>query len=145
ERQDEPEHHHSWTARIIWICVALGVVALAYWGYRRHQAANPKGRPPQPPVPIAAGTVQQKDVPIFLDGLGTVQAYNTVTVRVRVDGQLKKVNFTEGQDVKAGDLLAEVDPDPFQAALDQAVGKKGTDQALLNNAQIDLKREEQLF
>ena len=93
-----------------------------------------------PPVPVVAGTVAQKDVPIYLGGIGTVQAFNTVTVRARVDGQVEKIAFTEGQDVRAGDLLAQIDPDPFRAALEQAVAKKGQDEAQLANARVDLKR-----
>jgi len=92
------------------------------------------------PVPVVAGRVAQKDVPIYLDGLGTVQAFNAVTVRVRVDGELKKVAFTEGQDVRAGDLLAQIDPDPFHAQLAQAEAKKAEDEAQLANAKLDLKR-----
>jgi multidrug efflux system membrane fusion protein len=80
------------------------------------------------------------DVPIYLDGLGTVQAYNTVLVRSRVDGELVKVAFTEGQDVKIGDVLAQIDPAPYQATLDQAVAKKAQDEAQLANARLDLKR-----
>ena len=87
-----------------------------------------------PPVPVVAGRVAQKDVPIYLDGLGTVQAFNAVTVHVRVDGELKKVAFTEGQDVKAGDVLAQIDPDPFRAALAQV-------EAQLANARLDLQRD----
>lgn len=97
------------------------------------------------PVPVVAGTVERRDVPIFLDGLGTVQAYNTVTVRARVDGQLEKVAYTEGQTVKAGDLLAQIDPRPYQAQLDQAIAKKAQDAALLANAQAVLKRDEDLI
>jgi|SRR5262249_45778791 len=71
-----------------------------------------RGAGPGRPVPVVAGKVEQKDMPIYLDGLGTVQAFNTVTVHTRVDGQLQQVLFSEGQDVKAGDLLAIVDPRP---------------------------------
>ena len=93
-----------------------------------------------PPVPVVAGTVQEKDVPIYLEGLGTVQAFNAVSIRARVDGQLKKVAFVEGQEVKAGDLLALIDPDPYQAQLEQAAARKGQDEAQLANAHADLKR-----
>ena len=96
-------------------------------------------------VPVVAGTVQQKDVPIYLDGLGTVQAFNTVTVHPRVDGELQKVLFSEGQDVKAGDVLAVIDPRPYQAALDQAVAKKGQDEAQLANAKVLLARDTDLL
>ena len=97
------------------------------------------------PVPIIAGTVVQKDVPLYLDGLGTVQALNTVTVHPRVDGELKKVAFVEGHDVKAGDLLAQIDDAPFRAQFQQAQAKKGQDQALLTNAQRDLERDVDLI
>src|SRR5438477_3867407 len=89
-------------------------------------------------VPVVAGKAAQKDVPIFLDGLGTVQAFNTVTVHTRVDGQLVQVNFSEGQDVKTGDLLAVVDPKPYQAALDQAKAQAALDQVTLKR-QADLR------
>ncbi|MEY2491620.1 MAG: rane fusion protein multidrug efflux system [Verrucomicrobiota bacterium] len=84
-------------------------------------------------------------MPIYLDGLGTVQAFNTVAVRARVDGELQKVSFTEGQDVKAGDVLAVVDPRPFQAALDQATAKKGQDEAQLSNAKVVFLRNSDLL
>jgi multidrug efflux system membrane fusion protein len=89
------------------------------------------------PVPVVAGKVEQKDMPIYLDGLGTVQAFNTVTVHTRVDGALVQVNFSEGQDVKTGDLLAVIDPKPYQAALDQAKAQAALDQ-------VTLKRQEDL-
>jgi multidrug efflux system membrane fusion protein len=92
------------------------------------------------PVPVVEGVVSTQDVPIYLDGLGTVQAFNTVTIHTRVDGQLVKVAFTEGQDVNAGDLLAQIDPAPYQAALDQAAAKKAQDEAQLTNARVDLQR-----
>lgn len=90
---------------------------------------------------MVAGNVVRKDVPIYLDGLGTVQAFNTVAVRVRVDGQLVKVAFVEGQDVRAGDLLAQIDPAPCKAALGQAIAKKNQDAAQLANARLDFARD----
>jgi membrane fusion protein, multidrug efflux system len=96
-------------------------------------------------VPVVAGKVEQKDMPIYLDGLGTVQAFYTVTVHTRVDGELDKVLFTEGQEVKTGDLLAVVDPRPYQAALDQAIGKKAQDEAQLANAKLTLGRNTDLL
>jgi multidrug efflux system membrane fusion protein len=89
-------------------------------------------------VPVVAGNVEQKDVPIYLDGLGTVQAFNTVTVHSRVDGALVQVNFSEGQDVKTGDLLVVVDPHPYQAALDQAKAQAALDEVTLKR-QTDLR------
>ena len=94
---------------------------------------------------MVAGKVEQKDMPIYLDGLGTVQAFNTVTVHTRVDGQLQQVLFSEGQDVKTGDLLAIVDPRPYQAALDQAIAKKSQDEAQLANAKVTLARNTDLM
>src|SRR6516165_820810 len=96
-------------------------------------------------VPVVAGVVQKKDVPIFLDGIGTVQAYNTVTVHPQVSGTLTKVSFQEGQDVKKGDLLAIIDPRPYQAQLDGAVAKKNQDIAQLNNAKVLLDRDTDLY
>lgn len=96
-------------------------------------------------VPVVAGKVEQKDTPIYLDGLGTVQAFNTVTVHTRVDGELQQVLYTEGQDVKTGDLLAVIDPRPFQAALDQAIAKKAQDEAQLANAKLTLARNTDLL
>jgi len=130
-------------ALMVGLC--LLVVGGAVWLARNHAAGADKkgpgaGRLELPPVPVVAGTVAQKDVPIYLGGIGTVQAFNTVTIHARVDGQVQKIGFTEGQDVHAGDLLAQIDPDPFRTALDQSVAKKGQDEAQLANARVDLKR-----
>lgn len=96
-------------------------------------------------TPVAVATVQTGDVKVYLSGLGTVTPFNSVTVRSRVDGQLDKVLFREGQFVEVDELLAEIDPRPFQVQLAQAEGQMARDQALLKNAQIDLKRYRGLF
>src|SRR5690348_4502241 len=96
------------------------------------------------PVPVLAATVARADVPVFLDGVGTIKALNTVTVRPQVDGKLLSVNFKEGDDVKKGDVLAKIDPVIYQAQLDQAKAKKAQDEAQLANSKIDLDRYERL-
>ena len=93
-----------------------------------------------PPVPIVAGTVAQHDVPIYLTGVGTVVAYNTVVVRSQIQGQLVSINFTEGQTVHAGDLLAQIDPRPYQAQIEQLTANRDRDQAQLTNALANLDR-----
>jgi membrane fusion protein, multidrug efflux system len=93
-----------------------------------------------PSVPVVAASAGQQDVPIYYDALGTVMAENTVAIRAQVNGQIVSIDFRQGQDVKKGDLLAKIDPAPFQAALDQAVAKKNQDQATLVDAQKDLTR-----
>jgi multidrug efflux system membrane fusion protein len=119
------------------------------WFASKKQAAKEKGPARQMggsfPVPIVPGVVEQKDVPIYLDGLGTVQAFNTVTIRSRVDGQIVKVAFVEGQDVHTGDVLAQIDPAPFQAQLDQSVAKKAQDEAQLAIARLTLDRDKELL
>jgi multidrug efflux system membrane fusion protein len=95
-------------------------------------------------IPVLASAVKRADVPIFLSGLGTVQAFNSVLVKSRVDGQILNINFTEGQDVHAGDVLAEVDPVPFQAALSQAQANRLRNEAQLGNARLDFERASRL-
>ena len=109
---------------------------------REAHAATAATTAAPPSVPIDAATVERRDVPEFLTGLGTVQAENTVTVKSRVDGQLQQVLYQEGQDVTAGQVLAQIDPRPFQAALDQAKAAKAKDEAQLTNAGLDLQRFE---
>jgi len=91
-------------------------------------------------IPVVAVAVRKQDVPIYLDGLGIAQASATVTIKTQIDGKLTEVNFVEGQDVKAGDVLARIDPRAYQAALDQAIAKKAQDQAMLANARLDVIR-----
>ncbi len=96
------------------------------------------------PIPVLTAVAETRDTPIYLDGLGTVQAFYTVTMKAMVDGPLTSVNFKEGQDVHKGDILAQIDPRSYQAALDNAVAKKAQDEAQLANARLDLARYQKL-
>lgn len=131
----------------IWRLVLWGIVAclvgIGLWLLLR-DLFKPKPNPAPPPIPVVAVAAQSGDVPVYLTGLGMVQAYNTVTIHSRVDGTLNKVLFVEGQDVKAGDPLAQIDPAPFQAQLDQVTATKARDEALLANAKLDLQRFQKL-
>jgi membrane fusion protein, multidrug efflux system len=131
----------SRTIRWILVVVALGIAG--YYGWQRfHGDSHVAGNAPQQvvAVPVTIAPVQKADFPVYLTGLGTVQGFNTVLVRTRVDGQIDKIAFREGQSVNQGDLLAEIDPRPFQAVLDQAKAKKAQDEANLANANLDLQR-----
>jgi len=134
----------------------LAAASAAYWGLRHpndvtaalaalfpsvsRNHAGSHGADVPPTIPIHATPVSRGDFPVTLSGLGTVQAWNSVTVRSRVDGQVEKIDFEEGQPVKAGDVLVELDARPFQAALDQATAKIAQDQANLASAEADLAR-----
>ncbi|HTU53669.1 MAG TPA: biotin/lipoyl-binding protein, partial [Acetobacteraceae bacterium] len=113
-----------------------GVVLLAGGGAPHAQSPSPAN----PSVPVTAARVTRADVPVYLIGLGQVQALNTVVIKAQVSGTLEETPFTEGQEVKAGDVLALIDPRPYQAVLDQANAKQAEDQAALANAQADLAR-----
>ena len=147
--------------KLRWFLILVGVVFIGgiwfYFGHRNatsdqgvdtsktKTAGGSRRGGPGGPVPVVAGVVQKRDVPIYLNGIGTVQAYNTVTVHPQVSGTLTTVVFKEGQDVKKGDLLAVIDPRPFQAQLDGAIAKKNQDVAQLNNAKTLLDRDTDLF
>jgi multidrug efflux system membrane fusion protein len=123
--------------------VLLAVVLAAGTGFAlMAKSASKSSAAPiaPPPVPIVAGTVAQHDVPIYLTGVGTVVAYNTVVVRSQIQGQLVSINFTEGQTVHAGDLLAQIDPRPYQAQIEQLTANRDRDQAQLTNALANLDR-----
>jgi membrane fusion protein, multidrug efflux system len=129
-----------------WILLVVAVAGLGYFGWQRlhgespEAAANNAKKAPRNAVRVGVAPVEKTDFPVYLTSLGTVQAFNTVVVRSRVDGQIDKIAFKEGQLVSQGDLLAEIDPRPYQAALDQAKAKKEQDEANLANTNLDLQR-----
>jgi|SRR6185312_517330 len=155
---DEPQPRRHW---LRWLLI-LGAVAVAIYLFTHRPGQNKGGNPQEQgqsggkgaaggkggqdrPVPVLAAAARTKDVGVYLTGLGTVAALNTVGVKSRVDGQILRINFREGQIVRAGDLLAEIDPRPFQVQLMQAEGQRAKDEAALQNAKVDLKRYEILI
>src|SRR5215204_3597107 len=122
--------------------VLIGGAAAVWWQPVRQE--QPRGgrnfRGDDGPVPVIAALTRRADVPVYLDGVGTVRALNTVTVRSQVDGKLLSVNYAEGQQVTQGFVLAKIDPVTYQAAYDQTVAKKAQDEATLANARLDLAR-----
>ena len=152
-----PRRGRAW----IWVLAAI-IVAGGIWYFRAgrtetqalNNGASGAGNYPAggfgaggeaPVVPVVVTTAQRGDLPVYFDGLGTATAYNTVTVRSRVDGAIVKVNFTEGQFVHEGDALVEIDPRPYQVALEQAQGQLAKDEAQLKDVQTDLERYNLLF
>jgi multidrug efflux system membrane fusion protein len=135
---------HTRTQRLTLVAAGILIVLAigSFWGLNHGaKAADPKAaEKPAPAVVATVAQVQQQDMPIFRAGIGTVTPLETVTVKARIDGQLDKVGFVEGQDVKAGQMLARIDPRPFQAQLAQAQATKAKDQAMLGNARVDLTR-----
>jgi multidrug efflux system membrane fusion protein len=127
----------------ITLLILGGLGYIAWTSLQQKQAANRNARPDLP-VPVLAATPRVQDVPVYLDGVGSVRALNNVLVRSQVDGKLIAVNFTEGQDVKKGDVLGEIDPVIYQAQYDQALAKKAQDEAQLANQRLDLARYQQL-
>jgi multidrug efflux system membrane fusion protein len=122
-----------------------GLGYIGWTAFQQKQGGNRNGNArPDLPVPVLAATPRVQDMPVYLDGVGSVRAVNNVLVRPQVDGKLIAVNFVEGQDVKKGDVLGEIDPVIYQAQYDQAVAKKAQDEAQLANQRLDLARYQQL-
>jgi multidrug efflux system membrane fusion protein len=146
---DKPKKRRWWP----WILLLVIAGGATYLFPRVTQMATPpaatkkggKGGDAGRAVPVVASMSRRGDMPVYLNGLGSVTAFNTVTVRTRVDGQIMKIGFEEGQIVKAGDLLVDIDPRPFQVMLEQMEGQLARDQAQLNNANLDLERYKVLF
>jgi multidrug efflux system membrane fusion protein len=130
----------SWLRRFFWVLLVLAIIGAAVWYYPRPESQPKTGGRNQGPAPVAVATVQKGDMPVTLTGLGTVTPLATVTVKTQINGYLTEVAFREGQMVKKGDFLAQIDPRPYQVALEQAEGQLAKDQALLRNAQLDLQR-----
>jgi multidrug efflux system membrane fusion protein len=126
------------------VIIAVAAVAAIWWFSFGVQAPPASAQTPPQGIPVTAGTVAAEDVPVFLHGIGSAQAYNMVAVKSRVDGQIVKIEFKEGQEVKQGDPLIQIDPRPYQAALQQALAAKQKDEAQLVTAQADLERYGQL-
>jgi len=161
----EPRAHGATTAapskRRWWLWVlVLGVIAFGVWYYVNSRNASQAATAAAPGaaakgkggsgaggfvVPVVVSTAQRGDLPVYFNGLGTVTAFNTVTVRSRVDGQLVSVAFKEGQFVHQGDLLAQIDPRPFQVQLEQALGQLAKDQAQRKDAEVNFERFKLLF
>jgi multidrug efflux system membrane fusion protein len=146
-----PPRRRRWL--LVLAVIVAAIAAFLYFHHRGKPAAQggadakggKGGKGADRPVPVLAASAARKDVGVYLTGLGTVAPLNTVSVKSRVDGQLLRIDFREGQIVRGGDLLAEIDPRPFQVQLMQAEGQKAKDEAVLHNAQVDLQRYQVLF
>jgi len=147
----ERKRGKNWLHTVVVLLVLVGAgfmiwrIATARQAKEKQVAAHAAAMAAYLKVPVEAAKVEQKNVPVYLDGLGTVTAYNTVTVNSRVAGQIVKVNFTEGQNVNKGALLIQIDPAPYKAALDQAKGQLVRDQAQLLDYKLELARYKSLY
>ena len=144
-----PRRRRNW---LLWIVIAAALAAAAAYAWKRYESPAPSanreeasgGRPAGPPQTVRVAPVLTGDMPLTIDALGTVTPFETVTIRTQIAGNLQNVGFTEGQIVKQGDFIAQIDPRPYEAALAQAQGQLAKDQALLGQAQSDLTRYQQL-
>jgi membrane fusion protein, multidrug efflux system len=148
-----PSSSHWWVWLLIFALIGYGCYRLYKFESTKKAAVGAKRGALRPhSISVAAAAAYRGDMPVYLEGLGSVTAFNTVTVKTRIDGQLISVNFKEGQFVKQGDVLAEIDPRPYQVALDQAKGNLAQaqgnlyrDQAALRDAQVNYQRDQELF
>jgi membrane fusion protein, multidrug efflux system len=156
-RREPASKGHHW----LWIIALAAIVAVGFWYFRGSHASTEAQGPAAPGgsgkgqgrgagaggfvVPVVVATAQRGDLPVYFNGLGTVTAFNTVTVHSRVDGQITKINFQEGQFVHQGDSLLEIDPRPYQVQLEQAEGQLAKDQAQRRDAEVNLERFKLLF
>ena len=143
-----PPRRRNW---LLWIAIIAALAAAAFVAWKKYESAAPSanredssGRPAQPPQTVRVASVITGEMPLTIDALGTVTPFETVTVRTQIAGNLQTVGFTEGQTVKQGDFIAQIDPRPYEAALAQAQAQLAKDQALLSQAQGDLVRFQQL-
>jgi membrane fusion protein, multidrug efflux system len=146
----EPPAKGSLTRKLVVLAIILAAIGFAAWRIHANTAEtaatnNKAAAAANRPTPVQTSAVQLKTVPVYLTALGTVTAYNTVTLHSRVDGQLLKVNFQEGQTVKQGQLLLQIDPRPYQAAVDQAIGTLAKDEANLKNMEAEANRYTALY
>ncbi len=145
EAPKSPEHKRHIGLWVTLILLAIAAAIVYQVMMRARSAENTKNANADQPISVGIAPVIKTNVPYYLTGLGTVTAYNTVTLHTRVDGQIMKVYFREGQFVHAGDLLAEIDPRPYQVALDQAQGQLAKDEASQRDARVDLNRYQTLW
>ena len=137
--QQKPKHRYRQRGLVLVAAVAMALASSGYAAIRL-KSAQPAAPAAPPAVPVVVAAATTRELPIWLAGVGSVQPLNVVTVKVRVDGQLERVAFTEGQEVHAGDLLAQIDPRPFQAQVKQAEANLDKDEAQLENAKVQLAR-----
>ena len=135
--------HHPLTPGVLVLIAILATLTFSSCGSANSKSAQASVTPPS--IPVAVSSAEQRDFPVYLSGLGSVQASNTVSLKSRVDGQIVQIAFKEGQFVKQGELLLVIDPRPYQVALEQAEAALARDQAQLKNAQLDYQRYQGLF